>query len=80
VQQVVRDDQGGDVYDEENLAENGLPGMGELLDVYEQKAGWDPRGDRWDVARVFHLMRVSLLPFLLLFFTWRRTVSGVWLR
>jgi aminoglycoside phosphotransferase (APT) family kinase protein len=66
VQQIVRDDQGGDVYDEENLAENGLPRMGDLLDVYRQKAGWDPRRDRWDVARVFHLMRVSLLPFLLL--------------
>jgi len=59
--QTVRDDQGGDVYDEENQAQNGLPSMQELLGVYEKKAGWDPRQDRWDVARVFHLMRVSLL-------------------
>jgi hypothetical protein len=58
--QQVRDDQGGDVYDEENLAKNGFPTMEELLNVYEKKAGWNPRGDRWDVARVFHLMRVSL--------------------
>lgn len=67
VQQVVRDDQGGDVYDDENLAENGLPRMGELLDVYEQKAGWDPRRDKWDIARVFHLMRVSVWTCLVLF-------------
>ncbi|KAI4701226.1 hypothetical protein J4E81_002966 [Alternaria sp. BMP 2799] len=59
--QTVRDDQGGDVYDEANQAENGLPSMQELLGVYEKKAGWDPRRDRWDVARVFHLMRGSVI-------------------
>ncbi|KAI4604523.1 hypothetical protein J4E80_011077 [Alternaria sp. BMP 0032] len=59
--QTVRDDQGGDVYDEVNQARNGLPSMQELLGVYEEKAGWDPRRDRWDVARVFHLMRGSVI-------------------
>jgi aminoglycoside phosphotransferase (APT) family kinase protein len=54
-----RDDQGGQAYDDENRAESGMPAMDELLDEYSRRAGWDPREDRWEVARVFHLMRVS---------------------
>ncbi|KAF2442239.1 hypothetical protein P171DRAFT_464965 [Karstenula rhodostoma CBS 690.94] len=51
-----RDDQGGEAYNDEKRAESGMPDMGELLDEYSGKAGWDPRGDRWEVAKVFHLM------------------------
>ena len=54
----ARDDQEGEVYDEGNLEANGLPSMKELLDVYTERAGWNPRWDRWEVAKVFHLMRV----------------------
>ena len=50
---------GREVYDEENLGESGMPSMGEVLDVYMERAGWDPREDGWEVAKVFHLMRVS---------------------
>ena len=55
-----RDDQGGEVYEPERNAEWGLPRMEELLDEYSKITGWDPRQDRWEVAKVFHLMRVSL--------------------
>ncbi|KAL5467843.1 hypothetical protein PMIN07_003424 [Paraphaeosphaeria minitans] len=51
------DDQGGEAYDDQKRAQSGMPEMGELLDEYTRKAGWDPRGDRWEVAKVFHLMR-----------------------
>jgi len=54
-----RDDQGGEVYDEANRAKSGMPTMDELLDEYTRITGWDPRRDRWNVAKVFHLMRVS---------------------
>lgn len=47
------------VYDEENLGESGMPSMEEVLNVYMERAGWDPRGEGWEVAKVFHLMRVS---------------------
>ncbi|KAK7191615.1 phosphotransferase enzyme family domain protein [Paraphaeosphaeria sporulosa] len=52
-----RDDQGGEAYDDEKRAQSGMPEMGDLLDEYTKRAGWDPRGDRWEVAKVFHLMR-----------------------
>lgn len=55
----TRDDMGGKVYDPENQREAGMPSMGELLDEYARIAGWDPRQDQWEVAKVFHLMRVS---------------------
>lgn len=54
-----RDDQGGEAYDDANRAASGMPEMQELLDEYTRGAGWDPRQDRWEVAKVFHLMRVS---------------------
>lgn len=54
-----RDDQGGEVYDPANQEESGMPSVEELLDEYTRIAGWDPRKDRWEVAKVFHLMRVS---------------------
>lgn len=54
-----RDDQGGEAYDDDKREQSGMPGMDELLDAYSKKAGWDPRGDRWEVAKVFHMMRVS---------------------
>ncbi|KAL6168003.1 hypothetical protein ACJQWK_05669 [Exserohilum turcicum] len=53
----------GNVYDEENLQGNGLPRVDELLDLYAQRARWDPRLDGWDVAKVFHLMRVVCFSF-----------------
>lgn len=60
-----RDDQGGEVYDDERRAASGMPDMGELLDEYAAGVGWDPRGGagEWEVAKVFHLMRVSLMIF-----------------
>lgn len=54
-----RDDQGGEVYEEANLRKSGMPTMDELMDEYARIVGWDPRKDRWEVAKVFHLMRVS---------------------
>ncbi|KAK5098068.1 hypothetical protein LTR70_009568 [Exophiala xenobiotica] len=53
----ARDDQGGEVYNPENLEKHGLPSMDELLDRYTEITKWDPRQDRWEVAKVFHLMR-----------------------
>ena len=56
----ARDDQGGEVYDVENQAQSGMPTMDELVDEYARIVGWDPRKDRWEVAKAFHLMRVCL--------------------
>ena len=56
----ARDDQGGEVYDPENQRKSGMPSMDELLDEYSKIVGWDPRIDRWEVGKVFHLMRVSI--------------------
>ncbi|KAJ4287363.1 hypothetical protein N0V90_012761 [Kalmusia sp. IMI 367209] len=53
----ARDDQGREVYDDGKRKESGMPEMKELLDEYAKIVGWDPRGDRWEVAKVFHLMR-----------------------
>ncbi|KAF2498800.1 APH-domain-containing protein [Lophium mytilinum] len=53
----TRDDMGGPVYEPANLEAGGMPRMDELLDKYAEVAGWDPREDRWEVAKVFHLMR-----------------------
>lgn len=61
--------EGLEVYDEEKLEESGMPSMGEVLDVYMERAGWDPRGDGWEVAKVFHLMRVSGSYFFAYFFS-----------
>ena len=55
----VRDDQGGEVYDVGNLRRNGMPSMDELMDEYAMIAEWDPRRDQWEIAKVFHLMRVG---------------------
>jgi aminoglycoside phosphotransferase (APT) family kinase protein len=57
----ARDVQGGEVYDPENQAQNEMPSMDELLDAYTKTTGWDPRKDQWEIAKVFHLMRVSRL-------------------
>lgn len=54
---ATRDDMGGAVYDPENQKEAGMPSMDELLDEYTRIMGWDPRSDKWEVAKVFHLMR-----------------------
>lgn len=58
----ARDDQGGEVYDPENQAKNGMPSMDELMDEYTRITGWDPRKDQWEIAKVFHLMRVCSPP------------------
>ena len=60
---AVRDDQGGEVYLPENQRKNGMPSMDELVDEYAKITGWDPRKDQWEIAKVFHLMRVCLLQF-----------------
>ena len=57
---AVRDDQGGEVYLPENQRSNGMPSMDELVDEYAKTTGWDPRKDQWEIAKVFHLMRVRL--------------------
>ena len=56
-----RDDQGGAVYDPQNAASSGMPSMDELMDEYTKVTKWDPRQDRWEVAKAFHLFRVSTL-------------------
>lgn len=53
------DDQGGEVYLPENQAQNGMPSMDELMEEYARITGWDPRKDNFEIAKVFHLMRVS---------------------
>ena len=58
---AVRDDQGGEVYLPENQRKNGMPSMDELVDEYAKITEWDPRKDQWEIAKVFHLMRVCLL-------------------
>jgi aminoglycoside phosphotransferase (APT) family kinase protein len=60
----VRDDQGGEVYDPQNQRRNGMPSMDELMDEYSMITGWDPRRDQWEIAKVFHLMRVGLFDFI----------------
>lgn len=57
---AVKDDQGGEVYLPENQKSNGMPSMDELVDEYAKITGWDPRRDQWEIAKVFHLMRVCL--------------------
>lgn len=59
----AKGDENQDAYDEANLKANGMPSMEEVLDVYTQRAGWDPRRDGWNVAKVFHLMRVMIFLF-----------------
>ncbi|KAF2855488.1 kinase-like protein [Plenodomus tracheiphilus IPT5] len=44
----VRDDQGGEV-------------MEELIDEYTKITGWNPREDKWEIAKKFHLMRGSTI-------------------
>lgn len=56
---AVRDDQGGEVYLPGNQRRNGMPSMDELVDEYAKITGWDPREDQWEIAKVFHLMRVG---------------------
>lgn len=56
---AAKDDQGGECYEVEKQKEYGMPSMEELVDEYARIAGWDPRKDRWEVAKIFHLMRVS---------------------
>lgn len=68
--QPVRDDMGGAVYDPENQKEAGMPSMDELVDEYARITGWDPRKDQWEVAKIFHLMRVSILLFDLCSMDW----------
>jgi aminoglycoside phosphotransferase (APT) family kinase protein len=57
---AARDDQGGEVYLPENQRKNGMPSMDELVDEYAKITKWDPRLDQWEIAKVFHLMRVCL--------------------
>jgi aminoglycoside phosphotransferase (APT) family kinase protein len=56
---TARDDMADEVYDPENQGKTGMPAMDELLDEYAKIAGWDPRKDKWEIGKVFHLMRVS---------------------
>jgi hypothetical protein len=46
------------VYEPGNQRRNGMPSMDKLMDEYALIAGWDPRRDQWEIAKVFHLMRV----------------------
>lgn len=45
------------------LAEKGMPDPEELIERYKAKTGWDPRLDKFEEAKVFHLMRVSNCSF-----------------
>jgi aminoglycoside phosphotransferase (APT) family kinase protein len=48
------------VYQAANQKESGMPSIEELLDRYTEKAGFDPRKEKWEVAQIFHLLRVSV--------------------
>jgi hypothetical protein len=50
------------VYQTANLSTSGMPSEKELLDRYASKAGFDPRQEKWKVAQIFHLIRVSHGP------------------
>lgn len=47
------------VYQPANQRISGMPSEKELLDRYTAKAGFDSRKDKWEVAQIFHLIRVS---------------------
>lgn len=72
----AQDDQGGYVYNGKNLAKSSLPVLDELLNQYSRIVGWDPRVDRWDMAMVFHLMRVSSHCCIACKIIFERTVLG----
>jgi aminoglycoside phosphotransferase (APT) family kinase protein len=47
------------VYQPEQQNVSGMPSKDELLDRYKSITGFDPRNDKWKVAQIFHLIRVS---------------------
>jgi aminoglycoside phosphotransferase (APT) family kinase protein len=47
------------VYQPAHQRTSGMPSEKELLDRYTKKTGFDPRSDKWKVAQIFHLIRVS---------------------
>ena len=51
-------------YLDKNRSQSGMPEFDELMDHYAKIAGWDPRTDNggkdMDVAKIFHLVRVSI--------------------
>ncbi|KAF1810007.1 APH-domain-containing protein [Eremomyces bilateralis CBS 781.70] len=44
-------------FEEEGWAAHGFPDPNELIDRYTQINGWDPRKDKWEVAKIFHMVR-----------------------
>jgi len=46
------------VYQPQNQKESQVPSEKELLDRYTELAGYDPRKEKWQVAQMFHLIRV----------------------
>ncbi|KAF2420572.1 kinase-like protein [Tothia fuscella] len=56
----------------ENLATEGMPDQDELLQRYADITGWDARKDKFEVAKVFHLMRGATISHGIQ----ARTVSG----
>jgi len=55
------------VFSKEGRKESGMPEPDELLDRYAEITGWDPRKDKFEIARIFHLVRVSRTSRLFLF-------------
>jgi aminoglycoside phosphotransferase (APT) family kinase protein len=45
---------------DENLEEIGMPDPQLLVEKYKKIAGWDPLEDNFEIAKIFHLMRVSI--------------------
>jgi aminoglycoside phosphotransferase (APT) family kinase protein len=54
----------------ENLDELGMPDPEKLIDRYKEITGWDPRQYNFEVAKVFHLMRVSKPYFFVFTYRW----------
>jgi aminoglycoside phosphotransferase (APT) family kinase protein len=46
-------------YRKDGQTASGMPSEDELLDRYTSIVGFDPRNEKWKVAQVFHLIRVS---------------------
>lgn len=50
------------VYQPNYQSISGMPSEKELLERYTHMSGYDPRKDKWKVAQIFHLIRVSEYP------------------
>lgn len=47
-------------FSEEGRGSSGMPDPNELLDKYAEITGWDPRQDKFEIGKIFHLVRVRV--------------------